>query len=112
MFALWVGAISIDFFTFRESIWYLGMIIVGGLGSVPGTVFGVIFIRVLELVVQWIGPLFAAFFTEYIAGAIKSGASHMFFGLAILVFLIFEPLGLAHRWEIFKHFYRRWPFSY
>jgi len=112
MFALWVGAVSVDFFTLRESIWYLGMIIVGGLGSVPGTVFGVVFIRVLELVVQWLGPLFAAVFPEYIAGAIKNGASHMIFGLAILVFLIFEPLGLAHRWEIFKHFYRRWPFSY
>ena len=34
------------------------------------------------------------------------------FGLVMLLFLIYEPRGLAHRWEIVKHFYRRWPFSY
>ncbi|MDY6851567.1 MAG: branched-chain amino acid ABC transporter permease [Thermodesulfobacteriota bacterium] len=112
MWALWVGAISVDFFTLHESIWYLGMIIVGGLGSIPGAVFGVIFIRVLELVVQFIGPAAASVFPDYIGGAIKNGASPFIFGLAILIFLIYEPLGLAHRWEIVKHFYRRWPFSY
>jgi branched-chain amino acid transport system permease protein len=34
------------------------------------------------------------------------------FGLAIILFLIFEPRGLAHRWEIFKAWYRLWPFSH
>jgi branched-chain amino acid transport system permease protein len=35
-----------------------------------------------------------------------------FFGLVILVFIIFEPRGIAHRWEIWKTSYRLWPFSY
>jgi branched-chain amino acid transport system permease protein len=112
MWALWMGALSVDFFTLRESIWYLGMIIVGGLGSVPGAVFGVIFIRVLELLVQGIGPFIASFFPDYIGAAIRNGISPLIFGLTILLFLIYEPLGLAHRWELFKYSYRRWPFSY
>jgi branched-chain amino acid transport system permease protein len=112
MWALWMGALSVDFFTLRESIWYLGMIIVGGLGSVPGAVFGVIFIRVLELLVQGIGPFIASFFPDYIGAAIRNGISPFIFGLTILLFLICEPLGLAHRWELFKYSYRRWPFSY
>jgi branched-chain amino acid transport system permease protein len=29
-----------------------------------------------------------------------------------MLFLIFEPRGLAHRWETFKATYRLWPFSY
>ena len=56
LLVLWMGAVNVDFFTLHESIWYLGMIIVGGLGSIPGACFGVIFIRVLELLVQYISP--------------------------------------------------------
>lgn len=112
LWTLWMGAVNVDSFTLHESIWYLGMIIVGGLGSIPGACFGVIFIRVLELLVQYISPPIAALFPDAIGAAIKSGLSPFAFGLVILLFLIYEPRGLAHRWEIVKHFYRRWPFSY
>jgi branched-chain amino acid transport system permease protein len=30
----------------------------------------------------------------------------------IILFLVFEPRGLAHRWNLFKSSYRLWPFSY
>ncbi|MEJ2717541.1 MAG: branched-chain amino acid ABC transporter permease [Deltaproteobacteria bacterium] len=112
LLAVWMGAINVDSFTLHESIWFLGMIIVGGLGSVPGAVFGVIFIRLLELVSQWMGPPIAGYFPDALGTAIKVGLGPFIFGLAMLLFLIYEPRGLAHRWEIFKHFYRRWPFSY
>jgi branched-chain amino acid transport system permease protein len=112
MWVLWVGAVNVDFFTLRESIWYLGMVIVGGLGSIPGTVFGVIFIRLLELFVQSVSPVITSVFPEYIRASINNGISPLIFGLTILLFLIFEPYGLAHRWELFKYFYRRWPFRY
>lgn len=112
LWAVWMGALNVDSFTLHESIWYLGMIIIGGLGSVPGAVFGVIFIRALEPFSHFIGPLIASYFPDAMGAAIKSGISPFVFGLVILVFLIYEPRGLGHRWEIFKHFYRRWPFSY
>jgi branched-chain amino acid transport system permease protein len=112
MCALWVGAVNVDLYTLHESIWYLGMIIVGGLGSVPGTVFGVIFIRLLDLFAQIVGPPLTKFFPDAIGASMRQGISPLIFGLAILLFLIYEPRGLAHRWEIFKSFYRRWPFSY
>ncbi|MFH1349661.1 MAG: branched-chain amino acid ABC transporter permease [Pseudomonadota bacterium] len=110
LFALWVGAVNVDFFTLHESIWYLGMIIVGGLGSIPGTCFGVIFIRILEPAAQLIGPPISKFFPAAVGSAIESGISPCLFGLIMLLFLIYEPRGLAHKWEIIKHFYRRWPF--
>jgi branched-chain amino acid transport system permease protein len=112
LWVLWMGAVNVDSFTLHESIWFLGMIIVGGLGSIPGACFGAIFIRVLELFVQQISPPIAALFPDAVGAAIKSGLSPFAFGLVILLFLIYEPRGLAHRWEIVKHFYRRWPFSY
>ncbi len=112
LWAVWMGAVNVDSFTLHESIWYLGMIIVGGLGSVPGAVFGVIFIRILEILAQHLGPLAAGILPDALAAAVKSGISPFIFGLVILLFLIYEPRGLAHRWEIFKYFYRRWPFSF
>jgi branched-chain amino acid transport system permease protein len=33
-------------------------------------------------------------------------------GLVIIVFLIFEPRGLAHRWEKIKAYFKLWPFSF
>ncbi len=112
LLSVWMGATNVDSFLLNESIWYLGMIIVGGLGSVPGAVFGVVFIRLLEILSQTIGPPIAGYFPDAIGAAVKSGISPFIFGLVILLFLVGEPRGLAHRWEIFKHFYRRWPFSH
>ncbi|MBW2136864.1 MAG: hypothetical protein JRH06_04835 [Deltaproteobacteria bacterium] len=34
------------------------------------------------------------------------------FGLAIVLFVIFEPKGLAEVWRIVKSGFRLWPFSY
>jgi branched-chain amino acid transport system permease protein len=34
------------------------------------------------------------------------------FGIALILFVIFEPRGLAHRWEIIKESYRLYPFAY
>jgi branched-chain amino acid transport system permease protein len=34
------------------------------------------------------------------------------FGLAICVFMIFEPNGLAYRWWQVKNYFNLWPFSY
>ena len=113
LWAIWASAVTVDSFTIYDSIWYLGMIIVGGLGSVPGAVFGVIFIRGLELVAHTVGPWFAATIPNATLGsAINIGSSPFIFGLVLLLFLIYEPRGLAHRWERIKHFYRRWPFAF
>jgi len=42
----------------------------------------------------------------------STGLGPMVFGLVIVLFLILEPRGLAHRWMLFKSAYRLWPFSY
>lgn len=113
LWAAWALAVNADSFTLYESIWYLGMIVVGGLGSIPGAVFGVIFIRGVELFAHTVGPWAAEMVPNATIGTmINIGASPFIFGLVLLLFLIYEPRGLAHRWDLFKHFYRRWPFAY
>jgi len=112
MWALWMGAVNVDAFSLDASIWYLGMIIVGGLGSTLGAALGVIFIRLLDLGVVPLGATIAALFPPMVENAIKNGTGSLIFGLVLLLFIIHEPRGLAHRWEIIKHSYRRWPFPY
>jgi branched-chain amino acid transport system permease protein len=100
-------------FSFTDSILYIGMIIVGGLGTTVGPILGVGLIKIIQKVllpiylVPWLGNTF----TNFPAG-FASGVAPMVFGLIIVLFLILEPRGLAHRWNLFKAAYRLWPFSY
>jgi len=111
LWAHWMRAINADHFTLMESVWYLGMIIVGGMGSTAGAVFGTIFIRVLDEVAREIAPLVGSLLPGAGVG-VELALSPILFGLVIIVFMVFEPRGLAHRWEIFKAYYRLWPFAY
>jgi branched-chain amino acid transport system permease protein len=99
---------SIDQFPFMDSVWYLGMLIVGGMGSTTGAVFGVVALKILDELVTVAGPVLAAAVAPQAAASLAL-ISH---GLVIIVFLIFEPRGLHHRWEMIKSYFRLWPFSY
>ncbi|MDY6910786.1 MAG: branched-chain amino acid ABC transporter permease [Chloroflexota bacterium] len=99
-------------FEMMESVWMLGMLIVGGMGSVAGAIFGSLSIRLLdEFITIHLSPALADLIPSF-AGQISSAMSLLFFALVIGFFIIFEPRGLAHRWEIVKSSYRLWPFSY
>jgi len=107
----WWQVVAPEQFTIVQSLIYVGMIIVGGLGSVAGVFFGVISLRLLDEVVFLAAPALSAAFPT-LAMDIAAPLSGVVFGLVIILFLIFEPRGLAHRWEIFKTSYRLYPFSY
>jgi branched-chain amino acid transport system permease protein len=105
-------SLNTEQFSFNDSILYIGMIIIGGLGTTIGPIFGVVFIRLLQqfLTVNLV-PFLEKSFTMLPSG-FASGVTPMLFGLVIILFLILEPRGLAHRWSLFKAEYRLWPFSY
>jgi branched-chain amino acid transport system permease protein len=105
------GYVSTDTFPFMDSVWYLGMLIVGGMGSITGVIFGTVFLKLLDELVTIFGPTLAAIFPAIAAQAAASLGLIMR-GMIIIIFLIFEPRGLVHRWELIKSYYRRWPFSY
>ena len=102
---------QLESFTLQDSIWYLVMIIVGGFGSIEGTIFGVIFITVLKEIIFVIGPIAEANLPFLPMGA-GSGLLLIIIGGMAIVFLSVEPRGLAHRWNLFKAYYRLWPFGY
>lgn len=99
-----------DSFTLLQSIWFLCMIIIGGMGSTLGAILGVIFVKGLdELTVIASSEL-----GEIIPGLGAQGWASItliVFGLAVVLFLVYEPRGLAHRWQVIKASYRLWPFS-
>ena len=110
LFAHYLGFVSAEGFTILLSIQFLGMIIIGGLGSVMGTLLGTAFMvllpEVMEGGVGMVGDVFPG---------VSQGLAYikeMAIGLAIILFLIFEPDGLAHRWKLIKAYWKLYPFSY
>jgi len=99
---------SVDQFPFMDSVWYLGMLIVGGMGSTTGAILGAISLKLLDELVTIVGPMLSA------AVAAQAAASLALItrGLVIIIFLIFEPRGLAHRWGMVRAYFRLWPFSH
>jgi branched-chain amino acid transport system permease protein len=102
------GFASVDQFPFMDSVWYLGMLIVGGMGSIAGAILGAVSLKLLDELVTVVGPVLSA------AVAAQAAASLALItrGLILMLFLIFEPRGLAHRWGMIKAYYRLWPFSH
>jgi branched-chain amino acid transport system permease protein len=107
----YIAFASVDEFPFMNSVWYLGMLIVGGMGSTAGAIFGAVSLKLLDELVTIAGPVLAAIFPAIAAQAAASLGLIMR-GLVIILFLIYEPRGLAHRWEHIKAYYRLWPFSH
>ena len=99
---------STDQFPFMDSVWYLGMLIVGGMGSTTGAVLGAVALKLMDELVTIAGPILSAAVAPQAAASLAL-ISH---GLVIIIFLIFEPRGLHHRWEMIKAYFRLWPFSH
>ena len=102
------GFASIDQFPFMDSVWYLGMLIVGGMGSISGAIMGAVFLNLLDQLVTFVGPILAAIIAAQAAASLALIAR----GLVIIIFLIFEPRGLAHLWGRIKAYFKLWPFSH
>lgn len=111
LWAHWIQMVHPEQFTLLHALNYIGMLIVGGGGSIPGVFFGVIFLRLLDEGVMFAAPLLASIF-PWIGIAPAASMSVSVFGIILILFLIYEPRGLAHRWEIFKASYRLYPFSH
>lgn len=91
------------------SITYLGMLVVGGLGSNLGPFFGATMLIVLDRVAIVFGEYLAHIFPSQTG--LNSSFRPIFFGLVLILFLIYEPRGLAHRWNLFKASWRLRPFA-
>lgn len=106
--AHYTQTVSWERFTLDVSILYLAMIIVGGLGTIAGSVYGAAFMSLLP-------PVLTAL-SNAVEGTVPALAAQLpalqvtVFGLVIVLFLIFEPRGLNRIWQRAKDYGRTWPF--
>ena len=89
----------------------MGMLVVGGLGTSLGPILGAILVELLIEAATLLGPIYVGLFPGSPIGAVQA-MRPLFFGSALMFFLIFEPRGLSHRWQMLKAAWRLRPFSH
>jgi len=102
------GAANIEEFSIFVSFHLLGMIIIGGLGTVLGSFFGAGFMTLMPIFINQ-GMLV---FMETVPSNLRANSEAIVFGGLIVFFLIVEPYGMARLWQTIKEKMRLWPFPY
>ena len=108
LFAYFFRAITPESFPLIMSIFFLAAVIVGGMGTVLGSVLGALF---MTLVPELLKLLVAALPLSSNATLILSPVRTMVFGGLIVLFLIFEPHGLAEICKRIRRYFHLWPFK-
>ena len=114
LYGHYLGFVSAEGFNIFLSVLFLGMIIIGGMGSVSGAMMGAAFLVLLPEVME---AIFGGMANTALARDWRIIDSLPFFkemaiGLAIVLFLMFEPDGLRHRWLVVKAYWKYYPFSH
>ncbi|NND84951.1 MAG: branched-chain amino acid ABC transporter permease [Acidimicrobiia bacterium] len=135
-----VGRSIPERFNLLLSVEFIAMIIIGGAGTVSGTLMGVAFVLLLPRLVRdgtdwladvidsgegllaWFGDLIVATSPDDFGiintlpgvgpGLSVDQLNAVLFGLLIIGFLIFEPLGLFGIWLRIRNYWKGWPFTY
>ena len=110
LMAQYLEVITHESFTIIQSVDYLAMCIVGGLGHILGGFFGVGFWFILERLLEVVNTTLNSAYPDHVTWFVS--IREIVFGLVIIFFLIFEPDGLAARWRTIRAYWKLWPFSY
>ena len=107
LFAHWRGFVSGEAFTLFLSVQYIAMIIIGGMGSLLGAILGAIFVTLFPYGIESAMRVFAGRVNPSVIFSIN----HAAFGLVMILFLVFEPLGLVGIWRRVQSYFLLWPFK-
>jgi len=106
-----VGLITMDNFPFMDSVLYVGIIIIGGLGTTLGPISGVILIRLLGVGVLFLSPALKSWLPGLPGGFYQWHSPYAFW----INYYPVPDTGTARycpQVDLFKASYRLWPFSY
>src|SRR5262245_10479624 len=113
LYTYYLGIANYEQFQIVVSIDYLAMIIIGGLGSVLGSILGAVFVTMLPIVLRLaMEPLAGMFFSPGEMSSVIASTRLVLFGALIIFFLVVEPEGLNRLWRNIRNYFRAWPFSY
>lgn len=116
LWALLIGFINPGLFNFVLSILYLATVVVGGLGTVLGSVLGAVFVTFLNLqleavqTIPVIGELLRTFSAQFMTVSGLPNIVWVITGLTLILIVVFEPLGLYGIWARIKMYWKTWPF--
>jgi len=96
--------ISPDQFNILQSIDLLLMIVIGGVGSVHGAFLGAIFLITMPQAIAMIKD-----FLPPVVGQ-APGLQGLVYGLVLIAFVLFEPMGLYGRWLKIRTYLQMFPF--
>jgi branched-chain amino acid transport system permease protein len=116
LYAFVLRFIEPEIFTLMMSILFLAMVVVGGLGSIMGSIAGACLLSWLDLQLrnilsipflgEWLDALSQSYFS--ITGV--SNIQYILFGLIMVLIMLFEPLGIFGFWIRTKKYWKTWPF--
>ena len=125
LFAHKVGFLAPDIFSVLLSIQFLLMVVVGGLGSLHGALFGAVFVALLPVLISeardrvpvWAGQVVSlagkdagsATFLTLDRFVKQPGLEPGLFGLILVLFILFEPLGIYGRWRKIQVYFSTFP---
>jgi branched-chain amino acid transport system permease protein len=109
LFAYYRGFVSVEAFSLFLTIQYLAMVIVGGMGSLLGALLGAAFVTLFPYVIET-GLLALPGAQRY--ADLLFAMNYAAFGLVMILFLIFEPLGLVGIWHRIQSYFLLWPFKH
>jgi branched-chain amino acid transport system permease protein len=109
LFAYYRGFVSVEAFDLFLSIQYVAMIIIGGMGSLLGALLGAAFVTLFPYAIEALLQLLPN--ADKLAGDIFA-VNYASFGVVMILFLIFEPLGLVGIWHRLQNYFLLWPFKY
>lgn len=103
LYAHFILFVSVDNFTLLHSIGFIVMVVVGGLGSISGSVMGAIFITLLPEVIS--------FTKDYLPAAVKTASSLQaaVYGIILMLFVIYQPTGFYGFWVKIRNWCRTFP---
>jgi branched-chain amino acid transport system permease protein len=109
LFAYYRGFVSVEAFSLFLTIQYLAMVIVGGMGSLLGALLGAAFVTIFPYVIE--AGLLALPGAQRYADLLFA-VNYAAFGLVMILFLVFEPLGLVGIWHRMQSYFLLWPFKH
>ena len=112
LWAYYMVSVTTEPFNLSLSVEFIAMVIIGGMGNIPGAIFGATFITLLNELLRYITGFLMNIGFVTSSGLNMAPLREFVFGLSIVLFILLEPRGIAELWRIVRSNFRLWPFSY